>query len=87
MIRIEQTNKAFRKLFPLDEYCINKNGEYIYLTKVELMKIVCDLKLLGIADVVGQSELLIAYTNKLNSGDYNYIQEDSLKVDTFLSNL
>jgi hypothetical protein len=52
MIRIEQTTKARRKLFPSDEYCINKNGEYIYLTKVELMKIVCDLKLLGIADVV-----------------------------------
>lgn len=56
MIRIEQTTKARRKLFPSDEYCINKNGEYFYLTKVELQKMACDLNLLGIGDVVGRSE-------------------------------
>lgn len=68
MIRIEQTTKARKKLFPSDEYCINKNGEYIYLTKVELQKIVCDLKLLGIADVVWQSEQLC---KGLHSTDFN----------------
>lgn len=40
-----------------------------------------------LSDVSQQRELLIAFLKKLKSGNYNYIQEDSLKVDTFLSNL
>ena len=40
-----------------------------------------------IPDVSHQRELLIAYTEKLNSGELNYIHKDNLKVDTFLSNL
>ena len=58
MIRIEKYTNIDRGANPDNEYYIDQDGTRLSLTKVELEKIACDLNLLGIADVVGQSEQL-----------------------------
>ena len=60
MIRIDKYTEVDRGADPKKEYYIDQDGTRLSLTKVELEKIACDLNLLGIAGVVGQSEQLLA---------------------------
>ena len=56
MIRIDKYADIDRGANPKKKYYIDQDGTRLSLTRVELEKIACDLNLLGIANVVGQSK-------------------------------